>query len=65
MRILVNQIEYDLPSGSFLSTALTYMQAQAPFAVAVNRIFVPKDQYLTHPLQELDQVEVITPVTGG
>lgn len=69
MRILVNQIEYDLPSGSFLSTALTQiqfqMQAKAPFAVAVNRIFVPKDQYPTYSLQEHDQVEVITPVTGG
>jgi sulfur carrier protein len=65
MRILVNQIEYDLPSGSFVSTALTHSEAQGPFAVAVNRIFVPKNQYLVHRLHEHDEVEIITPVTGG
>ena len=65
MRILVNQIEYDLPHGSSISHVLPLIEAKPPFAVAVNLVFVPKTQYTAHALQENDQIEVISPVTGG
>jgi sulfur carrier protein len=65
MRVIVNQVEYDLPSHSMITDALNVIGAKPPFAVAVNLNFVPKSQYSLHTLHENDQIEVITPVTGG
>ena len=45
MRIIVNQIEYELPHQSVISDALSLIEAKPPFAVAVNMNFVPKTQY--------------------
>ncbi|QWD95700.1 sulfur carrier protein ThiS [Polynucleobacter sp. MG-6-Vaara-E2] len=65
MRVIVNQIEYDIPSQSMISDALALINAKPPFAVAVNLNFVPKTQYDQFSLNENDQIEVIAPVTGG
>jgi sulfur carrier protein len=65
MRIIVNQVEYDLPRHSMIADALNLINAKPPFAVAVNLKFVPKSQYALHVLNENDQIEVIAPVTGG
>jgi len=65
MRIIVNQVPYDLPSQSVVSDALAIINAKPPFAVAVNLNFVPKTKYAEFALNENDQVEVIAPVTGG
>ena len=65
MRVLVNQIEHDVPAGSLVSNVLSHVKAQPPFAVAVNVSFVAKDHYTETVLQENDQIEIITPVTGG
>ena len=65
MRVIVNQIEYELPDGSLVSNAVASIEAKPPYAVAVNLTFVPKAQYTNHVLQENDQIEIIAPVTGG
>ena len=65
MRVIVNQIEYDVPSQSMISDALALINAKPPFAVAVNLNFVPKTHYDQYSLNENDQIEVIAPVTGG
>jgi sulfur carrier protein len=65
MRVIVNQIEYELPNQSMVSDALLAINAKPPYAVAVNLHFVPKTKYAQHPLNENDQIEVIAPVTGG
>ncbi|MBU3610734.1 sulfur carrier protein ThiS [Polynucleobacter wuianus] len=65
MRVVVNQIEYELPGQSMISDALSLINAKPPFAVAVNLNFVPKTQYDQFSLNENDQIEVIAPVTGG
>ena len=65
MRVIVNHIEYELPSESMISDALTLINAKPPFAVAVNLNFVPKTQYEQFSLNENDRIEVIAPVTGG
>ena len=65
MRVIVNQIEYDISSQSMISDALALINAKPPFAVAVNLNFVPKTQYDHFSLNENDQIEVIAPVTGG
>ena len=35
------------------------------FAVAVNRVFIPKSQYQQTSLQSGDVIDVITPMQGG
>ena len=65
MRVIVNQIEHEVPQGSLVSQVLQQVQAKPPFAVAVNLQFLPKTQYTEYTLQENDQIEVIAPVTGG
>ena len=65
MRVMVNQVEYELPSQSMISDVLSLVDARPPYAVAVNLNFVPKTQHSEFLLNENDQVEVIAPVTGG
>jgi sulfur carrier protein len=65
MRIIVNQVEYEIPNQSVIADALSLINAQPPFAVAVNLNFVPKTQYHQFALSENDHIEVIAPVTGG
>lgn len=65
MRVIVNQIEYEMPNQSMVSDALALIEAKPPYAVAVNMNFVPKTQHGAFALNENDQVEVIAPVTGG
>jgi len=65
MRVIVNQVPYDLPSPSMVSDALAIINAKPPYAVAVNLNFVPKTKHAEFALNENDQVEVIAPVTGG
>jgi sulfur carrier protein len=65
MRVMVNQLEYELPSQSVVTDALAVIGAKPPYAVAVNLQFVPKHQYANFSLNENDQVEIIAPVTGG
>jgi len=65
MRVMINQVEYLLPEGAKLEHALEALQAQHPFAVAINLQFIPKSNYGQCALAENDQIEIISPVTGG
>jgi sulfur carrier protein len=65
MRILANQIPRELPANSCITDLLTIIEAKPPYAVAVNLQFVPKARHAEYVLHENDQVEIITPVTGG
>ena len=65
MRVIVNQVAYDLPSQSVVSDALALINAKPPYAVAVNLNFVPKTKHAEFTLNENDQIEIIAPVTGG
>ena len=65
MRVMINQVEYLLPEGAKLEHALEALQAQPPFAVAINLQFIPKSNYGQCTLAENDQIEIISPVTGG
>jgi len=54
-----------LPAGSTLSDAIARVGIQPPFAAAVNLQFVPRARYAETVLQDGDQLELISPVTGG
>jgi sulfur carrier protein len=65
MRLVVNQIEREVPTNSSIDDVLRLIDAQPPYAVAINYEFVPKSKHAEAILQEGDAMEVITPVTGG
>ena len=54
-----------LPAGSTLADAARASGVQPPFAAAVNLQFVPRARYAETVLQDGDQLELISPVTGG
>jgi len=65
MKVIINKQEHELPATATLADAIAVIEAKPPFAAAVNTQFVPKTQYVRHPLREGDRVEIISPVTGG
>ncbi|MDO8713232.1 MAG: sulfur carrier protein ThiS [Polynucleobacter sp.] len=65
MRVIVNQIEMQLPENSSIDDVLLLINAKPPFAVAINYEFVPKTRHAEEVLHEGDEMEVIEPVTGG
>ena len=65
MRIMVNQVAKDVPDNSTIDDVLMMIDAQPPFAVAINYEFVPKTRHADELLREGDEMEVIAPVTGG
>lgn len=65
MQVRINQIARELPDTSSLAQALEYAGFTPPFAVAVNLQFIPKNQYDATALKEGDEIEVISPITGG
>lgn len=65
MNVLINDIPHALCAPATVADALSAMNAVPPFAVAVNRSFVPRSAYAAHSLQDDDRIEVIRPVTGG
>ena len=65
MHVLINDTPHTLPEPATVADALTAMNAVPPYAVAVNREFVPRSAYAAHTLKNDDRLEVIRPVTGG
>ncbi len=65
MNLIVNGKPSDMPTGTSVADVLAALSAKPPFAVAVNTTFVPSARHAQHILQAGDQVEVISPVTGG
>jgi sulfur carrier protein len=65
MHVLINDVAHTLPEPATVADALSAMNAVPPYAVAVNRAFVPRSAYAAHALKNDDRLEVIRPVTGG
>lgn len=65
MNLRINDTPCTLPADAKVADALALIDAKPPFAVAVNRQFVPRSNYASHALQADDRIEVIRPVTGG
>jgi sulfur carrier protein len=63
--VLINDKPFALPESATLVDALAALNAVPPFAVAVNREFVPRSAYAARALHPQDRIEVIRPVTGG
>ena len=64
MRILINNEPHDL-SVQTMADLIDRIQPEAPFAVAVNTVFVPKSAYENTMLKDGDKVEIVRPMAGG
>lgn len=65
MQIFINQTLQLVPENCSLIDALNSVNATPPFAIALNQQFIPKNEYSSVTLQEKDQIEIISPITGG
>jgi sulfur carrier protein len=65
IQVLINQAPHELPANATLADAVQCAGITPPFAAAVNLQFVPKTQYANQVLQTNDQIELISPITGG
>ena len=64
MNILLNG-ERTQFAGATVADMLSVLQPSPPFAVAVNTVFVPRQNYNGHELCEGDAVDIVRPVAGG
>jgi sulfur carrier protein len=66
MNIFINQEPRNINASSINVEALIELiQPKTPFAIALNAQFISKTQYGATVVQENDQIEIISPVTGG
>ncbi|BBO59813.1 sulfur carrier protein ThiS [Mycoavidus sp. B2-EB] len=65
MQVIINQHPFELLPGASLANALEAYAAHAPFAAAVNGVFVAQRDYPQHLLKEGDCIDVVQPVMGG
>jgi len=65
IQVLINQAPHELPANATLADAVKSVGISPPFAAAINLQFVPKTEYASHVLQTNDQIELISPITGG
>ncbi len=65
IQVLINQAPHEIPVNATLADAVQCVGIAPPFAAAVNLQFVPKTQYASHMLRANDQIELISPITGG
>jgi len=65
IRVKINQSEFLLAKDATLEDAVKAFGATPPFAAAVNTEFVPKTSYRERRIQSGDEIELISPITGG
>ena len=66
INVNLNNIPTTLASNTSLEAALTNIDQQLqPFAVALNKQFIPQRLYATVLLQDGDSIEIVTPMQGG
>lgn len=67
MTVSINNSKEELESNTSVLKALESLgyENTVMLGVAVNQIFIPKDQWATTCLQENDQVDILNPISGG
>ena len=66
INLLVNGKNLEVNQDSTVSDVLDVLDlGSAPVAVEVNREIVPKSQHKSHSLQQNDQLEIVSLVSGG
>ncbi len=65
MKIIVNGEESSVEQNTLLQNLLDQRQPTAPFAIAINDQFITRDRYADITLHESDQIEIVSPMSGG
>ncbi len=67
MKVSINNSIEGLESNASVLKALESLgyKSTAMLGVAVNQVFIPKDQWADTYLQENDQVDILNPISGG
>ncbi len=65
MQVFINQSLKEVNEGCSLNELIILVNPKNPFALAINQHFIPKNEYHSITLQENDQIEIISPITGG
>ncbi|HIP94995.1 MAG TPA: sulfur carrier protein ThiS [Leucothrix sp.] len=67
IQISVNNIIQHLPESSNIEQAIETLEFKdkAMLGVALNQVFIPKDQWSVTFLKDQDQLDILNPVSGG
>jgi sulfur carrier protein len=66
MKVKINGNEKDVPQASTVKKILEGMKLDGKYlAVAVNTDFLPRTSYGDIPLKEGDEIEIVSPQSGG
>lgn len=67
MKVSINNSIEELESDASVLNALETLgyESTAMLGIAVNQMFVPKDQWALTYLQENDQIDILNPISGG
>ena len=65
IQITVNGKAQECDSSVLSEVLLQLHEKDKPFAVALNKTFVPRGRYAETALQNGDVVEIVTPMQGG
>lgn len=66
MQIWLNDVPMDLPSTMTLEQALeTFSYGHSTFAVAINHIFIPKQEHPNTMINPGDRIDIVVPMQGG
>lgn len=64
--IFLNGEKIEVPSDYWLVQILTEFNFDYHhFAVAVNKVFIPRQEHATYQLKECDEIEIVSPMAGG
>ncbi|MFQ3229849.1 sulfur carrier protein ThiS [Reinekea sp.] len=64
MTIFINGECHPLVSNNLLDI-LNQHNFKSPYAIAINKVFVPNHQYSTTRLEVGDALDVVSPIQGG
>lgn len=64
MNIVINGKTYETISRT-VSELINEQNPTPPFAIAINLHFVPQAHYSETEIKEWDEIEIVSPMTGG
>lgn len=64
LKIKINGVGHDF-DGRTVADWLAQHPPQPPFAVSLNKTFVPKQRYAETDLKHGDELDIVRPVVGG
>lgn len=65
MNVIINDQITEIPEPSSLNQLLQFIGQSGHFAVAVNQIFVPKQDHPKTTINPDDVIDIVEPMSGG